>query len=147
MNNEDKQKKKNSKWIILIVVLASLYYLVPIGLFVFAMITDTYKTEYKVLSDGTVQIDKNKITIQAGVKGHYDEEKGIYYIEGKVTNNTDKEYNYLDINYQLYNAEGEVLGEATSFIQNLGAGKTWNFKATYAEIDAKDVESFEYRSN
>ncbi len=137
-------KKTNTKWIVLIVVVASLYYLVPLGLFVFAMITDNYKMEYKVLDNGAISLDKNKLTIQEGVRGYYNEEKEAYYIEGKVTNNTNKDYNYLDIRYTLYNDSNEILGEATVFIQNLGAGKTWNFKAIYNDIDANQVTNFEY---
>ena len=141
------KSKKTSKWVIILVIIGCLYYIVPIGLFTLAIITDNYKTEYKVLDDGSINIDKSKLTIQSGVKGYYSEEKKAYYIEGKVTNNTEKDYNYIEINYYLYNEKEEVLGVATTLIQKLGAKKTWNFKAIYDDVDASSVSKFEYNPN
>ncbi len=140
----EQPKKKMSKWIIVLIVIGCLYYVVPIGLFAVAMVTDNFVTEYKVLDDGSINIDKNKLTIHSEVKGYYNEEKGAYYIEGKVTNNTNKDYNGVDIRYYVYNEEGEVLGEALNYIQKLGPKKTWNFKLIYDDVDAKDVAKFEY---
>ena len=141
------KSKKTSKWVIILVIIGCLYYIVPIGLFTLAIITDNYKTEYKVLDDGSINIDKSKLTIQSGVKGYYSEEKKAYYIEGKVTNNTEKDYNYIEINYYLYNEKEEVLGVATTLIQKLGAKKTWKFKAIYDDVDASSVYKFEYNPN
>ena len=149
MNNEvtnNKQKKGFPKWAIVLIVVGCLYYLVPIGLFTFAMVTDTYATKFEVLEDGSVNINKGKLTIAPDVKGYYSEEKETYYIEGKIKNNTEKDYEGIAINYFVYNEAGEVLGEATTYIQKLGAGKTWNFKAIYADIDAPKVTKFEYGS-
>ena len=140
-------KKTSTKWIIVIVIIASLYYLVPVGLMLFAIISDSYGVEYTVLDNGAISIDKNKVTIQEGVRGQYIEEREAYYIEGKVTNNTDEDYNYLEIKYALYNESGEILGEASTFIQTIGAGKTWNFKIIYDDIDAATVTNFEYSPN
>ncbi len=140
-------KKKTSKWIIALVVLGCLYYIVPIGLFTIALITDRFNVEYKVMDDGSIQIDKKKLTVQKDVKGYYNEEKKAYYIEGKLTNNTDKDYNGIDISYYLYNESGEVLGEAGTYIQRLGAKKTWNFKVIYDDVDAMNVTKFEYNPN
>ena len=144
---EEQPKKKLSKWLVVLIVLGCLYYLVPLGLFTVAIITDNFKVEYKVLEDGSINIDKNKLTIQKDVKGYYSEEKGAYYIEGKITNNTKKDYNGINISYYVYNEEGEILGEASYFIQKLDAKKTWNFKLIYDEVDAKDAVKFEYNSD
>lgn len=148
MNKEENvlevKPKKTSKWIIVLIVIGCLYYLVPLGLFFVAMVTDNFKTEYKVLNDGTVEIDKNKLTILKDIRGYYNEEKRAYYIEGKIKNNTDKDYNGINIDYYLYNERGEVLGEASTYLQKLGANKTWNFKVIYDEVDAREVFKFEY---
>ena len=153
MNNEnfdekgvaiEPKKSKPAKWLIVLIIIGCLYYIVPIGLFAFAMIADNYSLEYKVLDDGSINIDKNKLTIQSNVKGYYVEEKKAYYIEGKLTNNTDEDYYGIDINYYVYNEAGEVLGEASNYIQKLGAKKTWNFKAIYDDVDADTVSKFEY---
>ena len=136
--------KKTSKWVIVLIVIGCLYYLVPLGLFFFAMVTDNFKTEYKILNDGTIQIDKNKLTISNDVRGYYNAEKKAYYIEGKIKNNTNKDYNSINIDYYLYNESGEVLGAASTYLQKLGANKTWNFKVIYDEVDAINVYKFEY---
>ncbi len=143
----EQPKKKMSKWLVVLIVVGCLYYLVPIGLFAAAIITDGFSIEYKVMDDGSINIDRNKLTIQKDVKGYYDEEKAAYYIEGKIVNNTKKDYNGIGINYLLYNEEGEVLGEASNYIQKLGAGKTWNFKVIYDDVDASKVVKFEYYSS
>ena len=140
----EEPKKKMSKWIIVLIVIGCLYYIVPIGLFAFAMVTDNFVTEYKVMDDGSINIDKNKLTIQSNVRGYYNEEKKAYYIEGKLVNNTDKDYNGVEIRYYVYNENDEVLGEASNYIQKLGAKKTWNFKVIYDDIDASSVTKFEY---
>ncbi len=143
-NNVQNKPKKNSKLIIVIIIVGCLYYLIPIGLFGYALISDTYKLEYKVLDDGSIAINKSKVIIQSGVEGYYSEEKKAYYIEGKISNNTNKDYNYLDISYYLYNANDEILGQASTYISNLEAGKTWNFKVVYEDIDASEVTRFEF---
>ncbi len=143
----DTKPKKTSKWIIALIVIGCLYYIVPLGLFFVAMITDNFKVDYKIMEDGTVEIDKNKLTIQKDVKGYYNEEKNAYYIEGKVKNNTKKDYDGINIDYYLYNEEGEVLGSAGTYFQKLGPGKTWSFKIIYEDVDASKVYSFEYNPN
>ena len=146
VENEVKPKK-TSKWVIILIVIGCLYYLVPLGLFFFAMVTDNFKTEYKILNDGTVEIDKNKLTILKDVRGYYNEEKKAYYIEKKIKNNTNKDYNGINIDYYLYNDSGEVLGNASTYLQKLGANKTWNFKVIYDEVDARNVYKFEYNQD
>ncbi len=143
ITNEPK-KTKTPKWVIVLIVIGCLYYIVPIGLFTFAILTDNFSVEYKVLDDGSINIDKKKLTIQKDVKGYYNEAKEAYYIEGKITNNTNKDYNGIAINYYVYNEAGEILGEASNYIQKLGPKKTWNFKLIYDNVDAKDVVRFEY---
>lgn len=140
----DQPKKKTPKWVIVLIVVGCLYYLVPIGLFTAAILMDNFQVEYKVMDDGSINIDKNKLTIQKEVKGYYNEEKQAYYIEGKIKNNTKKDYNGISLNYIVYNEDGEVLGEATNYIQKLAAGKTWNFKLIYDDVDANKVAKFEY---
>ena len=144
IENVEQPKKKMPKWLIVLIVIGCLYYVVPVGLFAFAMVTDNFKLEYKIQPDGSINIDKNKLTIQKEVKGYYNEQKEAYYIEGKITNNTKNDYNGLSISYYVYNEEGEVLGEASNYIPTLGANKTWNFKLIYDDVDANKVAKFEY---
>ena len=146
VNSDETKKSKMPKWVIILIVIGCLYYVVPIGLLTFAMIFDDFQVEYKVLDDGSINVDKNKLTIQKDVRGYYNEEKGAYYIEGRITNNTDKDYDGVSISYYVYNENGDVLGEATNYLQKLGAKKTWNFKVIYDEVDADMVTNFEYHA-
>ena len=44
--------------------------------------------------------------------------------------------------YNVYDKEGNLLGTANAYIDNLGKGQTWKFKAYYTDIDSKDVVSY-----
>lgn len=135
--------KKTKKWqIILIVVLAMIIYLLPIvSIFVISYFEEKAKT-FEV-KDNIVEIAKGKLMIEK-VESFYDEEDETYYITGYLKNKTENEYSFLDISYRLYDKEGNVLGEATAYLDNLSSKKTWKFKATYSEIDANEVDHFEF---
>lgn len=80
-------------------------------------------------------------TIEGDVTGGYDEIGFGYYIEGIVKNNTDKDKGYVQITFNLYDADGNQLGTALDNINNLKAGGTWKFKA----IGMGDgIESYEF---
>jgi len=52
-----------------------------------------------------------------------------YYIEGSIKNNTEKEYSYVQITFNLYDAEGAQIGTAIDNINNLEPNGIWKFKA------------------
>lgn len=51
------------------------------------------------------------------------------YLTGVVKNNTQKDYSYVQITFNLYDADGNIVGTAIDNINNLEAGGTWKFKA------------------
>ena len=51
------------------------------------------------------------------------------YFEGYIKNNTDKEYNYVSITFNLYDKNDALLGTAIDNVNNLKGGKQWKFKA------------------
>ena len=55
------------------------------------------------------------------------------YIEGKVQNNKDKDYDYAQITFTTYDAEGNTIGTCMDNINNLKANGTWKFKAICTE--------------
>lgn len=55
---------------------------------------------------------------------------GTMYIEGKIKNNTDKEYSYVEVTFNLYDKDGNQLGTAMDNINNLEPNGTWKYKAT-----------------
>lgn len=50
-------------------------------------------------------------------------------ITGKVTNNTDKTYSYVQVTFSLYDSEGALLGTALANVTNLEGGGVWKFEA------------------
>ena len=52
-----------------------------------------------------------------------------YYIEGIVTNNLDKDYSYVQIEFICYDKDGNNLGTALDNTNNLLGKQTWKYKA------------------
>ena len=50
----------------------------------------------------------------------------------------------MSVSYRLYDVDGNILGEATAYLETLGSEKTWKFKATYNDVDASEVSTFEF---
>lgn len=50
-------------------------------------------------------------------------------ITGTLTNNTDKDYGYIQVEYNLYDADGAQIGTAFANTNNLKAGGVWKFEA------------------
>jgi len=72
-----------------------------------------------------------------------------YYIEGIVTNNTDKKYSYVQIEFICYDAEGNNIGTAMDNTNNLLGNQTWKYKAmglfsnqTVDHCDFKEVSGW-----
>ena len=63
-------------------------------------------------------------------------------ITGTLVNNTDEDKSYLQIEYNLYDADGAQIGTALANINNLKAGGTWKFEATSME-KPEDVANWE----
>ena len=67
---------------------------------------------------------------------HYKSEESnqfAMYIEGKIKNNRNKEYSYVQVTFTSYDAEGNVIGSCLDNINNLDANGTWKFKAICTE--------------
>ena len=61
---------------------------------------------------------------------------------GTLVNNTDEDKSYLQIEYNLYDADGAQIGTALANINNLKAGGTWKFEAASME-KPEDVANWE----
>lgn len=71
------------------------------------------------------------------------------YVTGTLTNNTDDEMGYIQVEYNLYDADGAQVGTALANTSNLKAGGTWKFEALgtaspdeVASYELADVTSF-----
>ena len=67
-----------------------------------------------------------------------------YYIEGKVTNESDKDYSYVQIEFICYDKEGNNLGTAMDNTNNLLGNQTWKFKAMAMISDVKSIDHCDY---
>lgn len=56
-------------------------------------------------------------------------------ITGKLTNNTDKTYSYVQVTFSLYDSEGALLGTALANVTNLEGGGVWKFEAIGVETN------------
>lgn len=81
---------------------------------------------------------KYQVTEEAGAADSYS-----YKITGKLTNNSGKDTGYVQVNYNLYDAEGNQIGTALANTNNLKAGKTWAYEATSLIKDPSKVAKFE----
>lgn len=84
--------------------------------------------------DETISSKKNstteKFTLLDDYNGYAGDYNIGYYIEGYVQNNTDKEYSYVSIEFNLYDADGVLIGTAMDNVNNLEANGKWKFKAS-----------------
>lgn len=64
------------------------------------------------------------------------------YINGTLTNNTENEVNYIQVEYNLYDADGAQVGTALANTNNLKAGGTWKFEAV-GTASPDEVASYE----
>lgn len=64
------------------------------------------------------------------------------YITGKLTNNTESEVSYIQVEYNLYDAEGAQVGTALANTNNLQPGGVWKFEAI-GTASPDEVASFE----
>lgn len=65
-----------------------------------------------------------------------------YVITGTLTNNTDQDKSYIQVQYNLYDASGAQIGTALANTNNLKAGGTWKFEAL-GTSDPSQVASWE----
>lgn len=63
-------------------------------------------------------------------------------ITGTLTNNGTTDKSYVGITYNLYDADGNQIGNAYANTNNLKAGSTWKFQAT-CTVDASKIAKFE----
>lgn len=93
---------------------------------------------------GTTTEKKEKLTLEDGHSGSLDEYGAFYYIEGYVKNDSDKEYNYVQIEFTSYDSEGNTLGTCVDNASGLEANGRWKFKASCLD-DTKNIASYKLK--
>lgn len=91
------------------------------------------------IDDVKIEEKSDKIIINNGdleaviTDGYYVKEDKSYYVEGILKNNTNKDYEYVDLTIYVYDSDNNILGEAVCSLQILQANGSWKFKAEYYE--------------
>lgn len=115
--------KKQGKPILLIVII------VIIIIAVIATLGGGGETEKEPSQTGTTE-KKENLVLEDGYSGSLDEYGALYYIEGYVKNNSDKDYEYVQIEFTAYDSEGNTLGSCYDNTSSLEADGRWKFKAS-----------------
>ena len=113
------------------------------GLFFLAFACGSSSETSEKSSSGGSSSNEEKFSYT--VDNSYADEYGMgYYIEGVVTNKTDKEYSYVQIEFICYDKDGNNLGTAIDNTNNLLANQTWKYKAMFMGSDTKTVDHCDY---
>ncbi len=123
-------KKQQNKWLIIIVIIFAI-----IG------ISSLSGNDSKEEVVGKTESKKENLVLDDNHKGYVDEYGFSYYIEGYVTNNTDKEYEYVDITFDVYDEEGNNIGSCWDNNSGLDPKGRWKFKAICSG-EAEEIASY-----
>lgn len=96
---------------------------------------------FSVLFSEDENSENNNTKYSYEVTKEYNDSANIaHYIEGTVTNNTNREKGYLQIEFVCYDKDNINLGTAMANTNNLKAGETWKFKAMSMFSDVKNID-------
>lgn len=91
--------------------------------------TKTPQDEEHVKTETKAPEQKEDFTLEGETQGAYDEYGMSYSITGSIKNNTDHDASYVQVTFNLYDAQGNQIGTALDNINNLEAGGIWKFEA------------------
>ena len=60
-----------------------------------------------------------------------------------MQNISNYDYEYVTIEYTLYDIEGNIIGVAEDYIDELDEKEKWRFSAEYYGINAKEISYYE----
>ena len=92
--------------------------------------------------DNVDQIN-NDLSIDQNVTAIYDKDQNSYVLTGKVSNISDRPYYDIEIEYTFYDKDGNVIGVASDYLEELDEGKTWKFDVEYVGASSGDIISYE----
>lgn len=69
-----------------------------------------------------------------------EDDYGVRYVEATLTNSSDKDYEYVQVSYALYDADGNKVGDTFANTSGLAAGKSWKFQALVTDEAADSFE-------
>ncbi len=84
---------------------------------------------------------KEDLILEEDTKGYADDAGFAYYIEGYIKNTTNKDYNYVQVSFNVYDADGNTVGSCLANNSGLEANGRWKFKAICSG-DADTIASY-----
>lgn len=138
-NKQSNEKKKMPTW--LIIVLAVFGLIIIAGVFYKITDSNASQSDSDTNTNTNSTIKKEDLTLEDGHHGYLDDSGFAYYIEGYITNNGNKEYSYVQITFNSYDSEGNLLGSCLDNVNKLDANGRWNFKAMCVS-EAKNIASY-----
>ncbi len=138
INQEFVKKNKMPKWVIVIIVVLSVFIALPMLIFIGLVMYIIVDSE---INHGDVEKD---LLINNNITSLYDEEYGTYVVSGYVTNTGENDYYNVVVSYSLYDENNNIIGEATDYLSRLKDSETWSFAAEYYGIDAQKVARIEF---
>ena len=123
--------------------------LIVLGVLIFIIIIvavaggDNNTSSSKDNPKGTNNTTKEKFTL---LEHSVSDESNNFamYIEGKVQNNKNKDYNYVSITFTTYDADGNTIGTCLDNNSGLQANGTWKFKAICTE-NVDEIDHYELK--
>ena len=129
--------KKQGKPILLIIII------VIIIIAVIATLGGGGETENEPSQTGTTE-KKENLVLEDGHTGSTDEYDMFYTIDGYVKNNSDKDYEYVSIEFTAYDSEGNTLGSCVDYTSSLEADGRWQFSAS-CDGEASSIASYKLK--
>ena len=71
-----------------------------------------------------VTVDPNSMRIEQDEKS-----SGVFYVYGNAQNISSKTFEQVELHFELYDANGQMLGTSMDFTNKLGPSMTWTFRA------------------
>ena len=71
-----------------------------------------------------VTVDPNSMRIEQDEKS-----SGVFYVYGNAQNISSKTFESVELHFELYDANGQMLGTSMDFTNKLGPSMTWTFRA------------------
>lgn len=132
-----RKKQGMPKWIIVL--------LVVIGLVAISSINEGDSSTKEEQKTGTTN-SAEKISLLNGHSGSV-ESSYSYQINGTLKNNTDKNYSYVQVEFYVYDIDGNLLDTCIGNNSGLEANGNWKFTAScfFSNADANKVSSYKLK--
>ena len=138
------KEKKKTKSIIIIVVIILVILVIAFGLGDEESIENNTTETTTKENTKTETTESGKLTLEEGYSGKADEYGISYQIDGYVTNNTDRDYSYVEIEFTAYDKDGNTLGTCLDNNSGLEKGGRWKFSASCLE-NVNEIANFKLK--